>query len=404
VFDGRQPTNAYAFTEKDVDRSKLVVVNSVSKMYAMTGFRVGWAIGKPRTGQGDDQHPVAADLGPATPSQWAAVGALKRRAELRRRSAPDAAEQPRRAGGAAAGDPGGEGGEAGRTFFAFPDFSAYEKSSQKLADLLLDKVRVVTVPGKEFGMEGHLRLSFCGTLKEIKEGVGADPVALDPHAPNELFLGSAQTGEGLAMSAPGRPKREWLPLGGRREAPRGSNERIPCRSPRRRSARRPCRQRLRPREPRAGPPAPRLLEPARGGRCTRRRSFRREGHVAADGPFVVGTGKAHGARRADKFITREATSEDKVWWGEHNRPFTPPNFNTLLTRMQGYLQGRDVFVQDCLAGADPTTGCRSASSRRKPGIRCSPGRCSQAAQPGCVPQARARVHGDLHAATSTPLR
>jgi phosphoenolpyruvate carboxykinase (ATP) len=81
--------------------------------------------------------------------------------------------------------------------------------------------------------------------------------------------------------------------------------------------------------------------------------FRREGHIAADGPFVVSTGK-HTARAApDKFITRESTSEEKVWWGEYNRPFTPPNFNTLLTRMQAYLQGRDVFVQDCYAGADP---------------------------------------------------
>jgi aspartate/methionine/tyrosine aminotransferase len=76
------------------------------------------------------------------------------------------------------------------TFFAFRDFSAYEKSSQKLADLLLEKVRVVTVPGKEFGMEGHLRLSFCGTLKEIKEGIERIQWVLDPHAPNELFLGS----------------------------------------------------------------------------------------------------------------------------------------------------------------------------------------------------------------------
>jgi phosphoenolpyruvate carboxykinase (ATP) len=81
--------------------------------------------------------------------------------------------------------------------------------------------------------------------------------------------------------------------------------------------------------------------------------FRREGRVAAEGPFVVSTG-AHTARAAaDKFITREATTEEKVWWGEYNRPFTPPNFNTLLTRLQGYLQGRDVFVQDCFAGADP---------------------------------------------------
>ena len=76
------------------------------------------------------------------------------------------------------------------TFYCFPDFSAYEKSSQKLADFLLEKVRVVVVPGKEFGMEGHLRVSYFGTLKEIKDGIERIQWALDPHAPNELFLGS----------------------------------------------------------------------------------------------------------------------------------------------------------------------------------------------------------------------
>jgi aspartate/methionine/tyrosine aminotransferase len=77
----------------------------------------------------------------------------------------------------------------GGTFYCFPDFSAYEKDSQKLCRLLLDKVRVVTVPGREFGMEGHLRLSFCGTMKEITEGIERIKWALDPGAPNELFLG-----------------------------------------------------------------------------------------------------------------------------------------------------------------------------------------------------------------------
>ena len=81
--------------------------------------------------------------------------------------------------------------------------------------------------------------------------------------------------------------------------------------------------------------------------------FRREGRVAADGAFVVGTG-AHTARAAaDKFIVSEATSHDKVWWGEYNRPFLPETFTTLMMRLQGYLQGRDVFVQDAFAGADP---------------------------------------------------
>ena len=75
------------------------------------------------------------------------------------------------------------------TFYCFPDFRAYVKDSQKLAEFLLEKVRVVAVPGKEFGMEGHLRLSFCGTLKECTEGVERIQWALDPEAPNEIYLG-----------------------------------------------------------------------------------------------------------------------------------------------------------------------------------------------------------------------
>jgi aspartate/methionine/tyrosine aminotransferase len=59
----------------------------------------------------------------------------------------------------------------------------------KLAEFLLERVRVVVVPGKEFGMEGHLRLSYCGALKEIMEGVERIKWALDPNAPNEIFIG-----------------------------------------------------------------------------------------------------------------------------------------------------------------------------------------------------------------------
>jgi aspartate aminotransferase len=67
--------------------------------------------------------------------------------------------------------------------------SAYMKDSQKLAELLLERVLVVTVPGKEFGMDGHLRLSYCGTIKEIMDGLERIKWALDPQAPNELILG-----------------------------------------------------------------------------------------------------------------------------------------------------------------------------------------------------------------------
>ncbi len=65
------------------------------------------------------------------------------------------------------------------TFYSFPDFSAYEPDSTKLSNLLLDKAMVVTVPGVEFGLEGHLRLSYCGAEKDIVEGVSRIRKILD---------------------------------------------------------------------------------------------------------------------------------------------------------------------------------------------------------------------------------
>ena len=71
------------------------------------------------------------------------------------------------------------------------------------------------------------------------------------------------------------------------------------------------------------------------------------------GPLVVNTGK-HTARAAnDKFVVREPSTEDNIWWGQYNRPYSAEKFDELFNRLQGFLQGRDVFVQDCYAGADP---------------------------------------------------
>lgn len=81
--------------------------------------------------------------------------------------------------------------------------------------------------------------------------------------------------------------------------------------------------------------------------------FRGEGQISYAGPLIVKSGK-HTARSAqDKYIVREDATEDKIWWGEYNRPLSPKQFADLFGRMQGFLQGRDVFVQDCYIGADP---------------------------------------------------
>jgi phosphoenolpyruvate carboxykinase (ATP) len=68
---------------------------------------------------------------------------------------------------------------------------------------------------------------------------------------------------------------------------------------------------------------------------------------------VVNTGK-HTARAAnDKFVVRESSTEEHVWWGQYNRPFSAEKFDELFSRLQGFLQGRDLFVQDCYGGSDP---------------------------------------------------
>lgn len=89
-------------------------------------------------------------------------------------------------------------------------------------------------------------------------------------------------------------------------------------------------------------PTPALVEEA---------SFRGEGRMTYGGAFLVTTGKHTSRAAQDKYIVKEATTQDKVDWGEYNRPVTTEQFNGLLARMQAYLQGEDIFVQDCYVGA-----------------------------------------------------
>ena len=79
---------------------------------------------------------------------------------------------------------------------------------------------------------------------------------------------------------------------------------------------------------------------------------RREGMIAHLGPLVVRTGNYTGRSPNDKFLVRERTSADKIWWGDVNREFDQDRFDRLYARMQAYLQGKSIFVQDCFAGAD----------------------------------------------------
>jgi phosphoenolpyruvate carboxykinase (ATP) len=80
---------------------------------------------------------------------------------------------------------------------------------------------------------------------------------------------------------------------------------------------------------------------------------RREGLLASGGALVVRTGQYTGRSPDDKFVVQEPSTQERIWWGPVNRPFDPARFDALYGRLLAYLQGSDVYVQDCFAGADP---------------------------------------------------
>jgi phosphoenolpyruvate carboxykinase (ATP) len=80
---------------------------------------------------------------------------------------------------------------------------------------------------------------------------------------------------------------------------------------------------------------------------------RGEGHVAAAGPLVVRTGIHTGRSAADKFVVRDAETENTVWW-DNNKAMTPAQFDTLYADMMAHAEGRELFAKDLFGGADLT--------------------------------------------------
>jgi len=80
---------------------------------------------------------------------------------------------------------------------------------------------------------------------------------------------------------------------------------------------------------------------------------RREAMIAAEGPLACRTGQHTGRSPNDKFIVRDPSSEHHIAWGKVNRPMEATEFDLLHRELLGSLKGKELFVQDCFAGADP---------------------------------------------------
>jgi aspartate aminotransferase len=169
--------------------NRTILINGVSKTWAMTGWRIGYAAAPAEIAQGMERLQGQTTSNPAAVSQQAALAALRgdpAPAEaMRERFAARRARMVaglRRIGGVRLCAPDG-------AFYAFPDCTEILRRAAKraggetrdsawLCDYLIDEAKVVCVPGSAFGMEGHIRLSYAIADAEIDEGLGRIEAAL----------------------------------------------------------------------------------------------------------------------------------------------------------------------------------------------------------------------------------
>ena len=189
TFDRNISVPAYRYTKHDVESSHVIVVNGVAKLYGMTGFRVGWVVAPRELVRVMTNVTAQMTSGVSPVSQAAAEGALNglqsvvEALRLQIQNNRDVLLQEFKTfNGARLIEPQG-------TFYALPDLRAFNSNSVEVSRFLLKKAMVVTVPGKEFGMEGHIRLSFSGTVKDVTEGLDRIKWVLDPTSPNEIYIG-----------------------------------------------------------------------------------------------------------------------------------------------------------------------------------------------------------------------
>ena len=189
VFDGKTLIPAYRYTQKDIESTKVICINGISKLYGMTGFRIGWVVSSKALT--DVMINVQAQTTSCTSVllQAAAEGALtglQSAVETLRLTLENnrnvMMQELQSFEGVKVTKPDG-------TYYCLPDFRAYNGNSVELSKMLLSRALVVTVPGKEFGMEGYLRLSYATTIKDVKQGIERIKWALDSTSPREIYIG-----------------------------------------------------------------------------------------------------------------------------------------------------------------------------------------------------------------------
>ncbi len=176
-----EPHKPFSIASVAESKANVIVVGSVSKTFAMTGWRIGYTLAPEALVQAVIKLQSQSTSNPTSIAQYAALEAMRGTMESVPIMLAEYAKRRKRIVEGLRAIPGVNCEMPGGAFYAFPNVAAHlangasghalAKDTTELAKLLLDKARVALVPGDAFGAPGYLRLSYATSIERIEEGL-----------------------------------------------------------------------------------------------------------------------------------------------------------------------------------------------------------------------------------------
>jgi len=178
VYDRNEHVSIATFSEKM--KEKTVVINGMSKAFSMTGWRIGYAAGPKKIIDAVNKLQGHTTGNPSSIAQWASVEGLSREQSFIARWISEFTKRRNFIVRELNGIEGITCTNPGGAFYVFPNVSALfghtfagvrVKGSVDISDVLLEKAHIAVVPGKAFGADDYIRISFATSMENIEEGI-----------------------------------------------------------------------------------------------------------------------------------------------------------------------------------------------------------------------------------------
>ncbi len=174
-----EPHKPFSIASAKDSKANVIIIGSVSKTFAMTGWRIGYTLGPEELIQAMIKVQSQSTSNPTSIAQYAALGAMRGSMDTVPPMLAEYTKRRKRIVEGLRAIPGVTCEWPGGAFYAFPNISAHlgdgknaaAKNCTELAKLLLEKAHVALVPGEAFGAPGFLRLSYATSIERIEEGL-----------------------------------------------------------------------------------------------------------------------------------------------------------------------------------------------------------------------------------------